>query len=145
MSELTYRQIVSEHDADIPRIKAVYQNPCVARYLDMNDNFFRYVTTAESVYYFTVYESGALIGTVHLEKQGSVLSAAILVFPEYQRLGFGTRIVKDLQSGALGLGYACIEVSVDVRNEASLKLFENAGFIRVSQEDELITLVYQKE
>jgi len=72
-----------------------------------------------------------------------VLSVAILVFCEYQRLGFGTRIVKDIQDGVLGIEYDNIEISIDERNTASLKLFENAGFIRLSQEEKLINMVYR--
>lgn len=144
MSKLTYQRMLDENDSDIPKIKAVYQLRDVAQYISTSDNFFRYVTTTENVYYFKVYEKCDLIGTVHLEKQGSVLSVAILVFCEYQKLGFGTRIVKDIQDGVLGLAYDNIEISIDERNSASLKLFENAGFIRVSQEDELIDLVYRK-
>ena len=34
--------------------------------------------------------------------------------------------------------------AIDETNSASLKLFENAGFRRVSKDDELINLVYQK-
>lgn len=145
MSNLTYQRMLDANDSDLPKIKAVYQLCDVAQYISIGDNFFRYVTTTENVYYFKVYENERLIGATHLEKQGSVLSVAILVFCEYQRLGFGTRIVKDIQDGVLGLAYDQIAVSIDERNTASLKLFENAGFVRVSQEEELINMVYRKK
>ncbi|MBR6767965.1 MAG: hypothetical protein IKM34_00570 [Clostridia bacterium] len=41
--------------------------------------------------------------------------------------------------------YDKIEISIDERNTASLKLFENVGFIRLSQEEELISMVYRKK
>lgn len=41
--------------------------------------------------------------------------------------------------------YKTPEISVDERNAASLKLFENAGFTRTSKEDELINLSYQRK
>lgn len=145
MSKLTYQRMLDENDSDIPKIKTVYQLCDVAQYIGIGDNYFRYVTTTENVYYFKVYENGELIGTVHLEKQGSVLSVAILVFGKYQRIGFGKRIVKDIQSGVLGLEYDQIEVSIDERNTASLKLFESAEFVRVSQDGELINMVYRKK
>ena len=144
MSNLTYQRIFDENDSDIPKIKAVYQLREVVQYISNGDYYFHYVTTTENVYYFKVFENERLIGTVHLEKQGSMLSVAILVFCEYQRLGFGTQIVKDIQNGMFGLAYDQIEVSIDERNTASLKLFENAGFIRVSQDGELINLVCRK-
>jgi len=143
MSKLTYQRMLDENDSDIHRIKAVYQLRDVAQYISIGDNYFRYVTSTENVYYFKVYEGGKLIGTAHFEKRGSVLSVAILVFCEYQRLGFGTRIVKDIQDGVLGIEYDNIEISIDERNTASLKLFENAGFIRLSQEEKLINMVYR--
>jgi len=145
MSKLTYQRMLDENDSDIHRIKAVYQLRDVAQYISIGDNYFRYVTSTENVYYFKVYEGGKLIGTAHFEKRGSVLSVAILVFCEYQRLGFGTRIVKDIQDGVLGIEYDNIEISIDERNTASLKLVENAGFIRLSQEEKLINMVYRKK
>ena len=145
MRKITYQRMLDENDSDIHRIKAVYQLRDVAQYISIGDNYFRYVTSTENVYYFKVYEGGKLIGTAHFEKRGSTLSVAILVFCEYQRLGFGTRIVKDIQDGVFGLAYDKIEISIDERNTASLKLFENAGFIRLSQEEELISMVYRKK
>lgn len=145
MSKLTYQRMLDENDSDIHRIKAVYQLRDVAQYISIGDNFFRYVTSTENVCYFKVYENERLIGATHFEKRGSVLSVAILVFCEYQRLGFGTRIVKDIQDGVFGLAYDQIAVSIDERNTASLKLFENAGFIRLSQDGELINMVYRKK
>lgn len=142
MSNLTYQRMLDENDSDLPKIKAVYQLRDVEQYLDMNDNYFRYVTGTENVYYFKVFENERLIGATHLEKLGNTLFMALLVFPEYQRLGFGTRIVKDIQSGVLPLMYDTIEISIDERNTASLKLFEKAGFIRVSQDGELINMVF---
>lgn len=60
------------------------------------------------------------VGSTHLEKQGTTLFMDLLVFPEFQDNG-GKET-----------------------NIASLKLFEDAGFIRVSKEDELIKFVYQR-
>ena len=40
--------------------------------------------------------------------------------------------------------YEKIEISIDETNIASLNLFERAGFIRISKEDELINFVYQR-
>ena len=144
MSNLTYQRMLDENDSDIPKIKAVYQLREVAQYISTGDNYFHYVTTTENVYYFKVFENERLIGATHLEKLGNTLFMALLVFPEYQRLGFGARIVKDIQSGVLPLMYDTIEISIDERNTASLNLFENAGFIRVSQDGELINLVCRK-
>ena len=53
-------------------------------------------------------------------------------------------IVNNIQNNMSGLDYERIEISIDETNVASLRLFENAGFIRVSKEDELINFVYQR-
>ena len=70
---------------------------------------------------------------------------AILVFPEFQRMGVGAQIVKDIQNDILGLDFDRIEISIDETNSASLKLFEKAGFIRTSKEDGLLNFVYQRK
>ncbi|MBQ8002272.1 MAG: GNAT family N-acetyltransferase, partial [Clostridia bacterium] len=81
---------------------------------------------------------------IHLEKQGTVLFMDILVFPEFQRTGLGTKIIKDIQNDIFGLDYERIEISIDERNTASLKLFENVGFIPVSKDGELINYFYER-
>ena len=143
MHNLTYKQMSSEDDRDIPQLVTIHQMPEIAQYLSVGDNYFHYVTNSENVFFYKVYENNKLIGSTHLEKQGTMLFMDILVFPEFQRTGLGTKIVKDIQSDVFGLRYERIEISVDERNTASLKLFENAGFIRTSKEGELINLAYQ--
>ena len=51
----------------------------------------------------------------------------------------------DIQTDAFGLGFERIEVSIDQTNIASIRLFEKAGFVFVSQEEELKNYVWQKE
>lgn len=144
MSDLTYKRLLFEDDTDIPQLITIHQVPEISRYLSISDNYFSYVTNTENVYFYKVYEDGELIGSTHIEKQGTTLFMDILVFPEFQRTGLGTKIVKDIQNDIFGLNYERIEISIDERNTASLKLFENAGFIRVSKENELINFVYRK-
>jgi len=67
------------------------------------------------------------------------------VLPEFQRNGLGTKILNDIQNDVFELDFERIEISIDERNTASLKLFENAGFVRISKEDELLNYVYQRK
>ena len=145
MSNLTYTRMLSEYDIDIPRLITIYKTPEIARYLSISENYFHYVTNTANVFFYKVYENNEMVASIHLEKQEAILFMSIMVFPEFQRNGLGTKIIKDIQNNISGLDYERIEVSIDERNTASIKLFENAGFIRTSNEDELMIFVYQKK
>ena len=144
MLDLSYKRIISEDDVDIPKLIVTYKKPEIVRYISISENYFRYVTENDEVYFYKIYESNKLIGATHIEKQGTTLFMDILVFPEFQRLGLGTKILKDIQDDIFGFHFERIEISIDEKNTASLKLFENAGFIRTSKDDELINLTYHK-
>ena len=144
MLDLSYKRIISEDDVDIPKLIVTYKKPEIVRYISISENYFRYVTENDEVYFYKIYESNKLIGATHIEKQGTTLFMDILVFPEFHRLGLGTKILKDIQDDIFGFHFERIEISIDEKNTASLKLFENAGFIRISKDDELINLTYHK-
>ena len=145
MHNLTYRRILREDDTDIPQLIKRYQLPEVTQYIGIGDHYFRYVTGSQDVFFYKVFENNTLIGAAHLEKHDSVLYVALLVFPEYQKTGIGTKILADIQQDIFGLGCERIEASVDERNTASLRLFTKAGFICTAKEDELIRFVYQRK
>lgn len=143
MNDLVYTRILSEKDADIPYFLKMYQLPDVSRFLSISDNYFHYVTSTENVYFYKIYDNKKLIGTTHLEKCEDLLFMDILIFPEYQRMGFATRVIKDIQNDVFGVDFERIEISIDKSNIASIKLFENVGFTLVSKEDELLNYVYE--
>ena len=60
-------------------------------------------------------------------------------------MGLGTRIIQDVLDDVFVLDFESIKVSIDKTNIASLKLFENAGFVRISKKDELINLIYERK
>lgn len=144
MNELTYIRILSEEDADIPGLLRIYHQPQVSRFISIGDNYFQYVTGTENVNFYKVYASENLIGTIHLEKCKDTLYMDILILPEFQKKGFATRVIRDIQNDIFALGYKRIEISIDESNIASIKLFENAGFVLVSKEDELLNFVYER-
>lgn len=145
MNDLKYTRILSEDDVDILKLLQIYQTPSISQFLSISDNYFHYVTSTENVYFYKVYKVEQLIGSIHLEKQGNSLYMDILIFPEFQKMGFATKIIKDIQDDIFKLNYKRIEISIDEKNIASIKLFENAGFSFVSKKDELINYVYEKE
>lgn len=142
-SSLTYKRILTENDDDIDLLLKMYQIPSISHYLSISGNYFHYVTNTENVYFYKIYEHNKLIGTIHLEKQADSLYMDILIFPEFQRMGFATRVVGDIQKDIFNLKYKRIEISIDESNIASIKLFERAGFSFTSKEDELLNYVYE--
>lgn len=143
-TDLTYSRILSEDDSDISRLLEIYQQPAISRFLSISDNYFHYVTNTVNVYFYKVYASEKLIGTIHLEKCEDLLYMDILIFPEYQRMGFATSVVGDIQNDVFGLKFNRIEIAIDESNAASIKLFERAGFSFVSREDELLNFAYER-
>lgn len=143
MHKLTYTRLAFDNDTDIPYLKNVYQSNYVSKYLSIADNYFNYVTNTNNVYFYKVYDSNTLIGTIHIEQQGQTLYFSLLVFTEFQRAGYGTEIVKNIKEDVFDLGYKSIEVSINESNTASLKLFEKSGFTRTSAEGGLIDFVFR--
>lgn len=141
---LSYNRMLFEDDIDIPQLTRMYCIPEVARYLSIGENYFQYVTNTENVYFYKVYRNAKLVGAIHLEVQGGVLFMSIIVFPEFQRNGIATKIVKDIQEDFFGLAYDKIVISIDERNIGSLRLFENAGFVCISKETDLLHFVYTR-
>lgn len=145
MNCMTYSRMKCEKDPDIARLLSALRKPEIARFYSIDgENYFSYVTNTENVYFYKVYRNGELTGAVHLEKQEATLFMSILVMPEFQRMGMGTRILKDILDNGLGLDYRKLEVSVDESNTASRRLFEKFGFTGVSQDEELINYVFHK-
>ena len=144
MSNLIYTRLTQTNDEDIAQISTVYDLPEIAQYIAIGEQYFCYVTGNENVYFYKIFSDDNLMGTVHLEKQEDTLYLSVVVFPQYQNAGYGTKILADVQKDAFGLGYKIIEVSIDEINLASIRLFEKAGFVFVSQDDELRNYVWKK-
>ena len=144
LGDLIYTRMTQTDDADIARILAVYDLPKIARYIAIGEQYFDYVTGHETVYFYKIFDENALIGTIHLELQEDTMFLSVVVFPQHQNAGYGTKILTDIQKDVFGLGYKRIEVSIDETNIASIRLFEKVGFTFVSQEDELRNYAWRK-
>ena len=142
---MTYERITSERDKDIPYLNTILEMPQISRYISVDkENFWRYVTATENVFYYKVVDEGALVGAIQLELAGEVLYMDIMVIPEFQRRGIGTAIIRDIQNGVLPLSFARIEISIDESNIASIRLFEKMGFRLTSRDDELLLYAYTR-
>jgi L-amino acid N-acyltransferase YncA len=71
-----------------------------------------------------------------------VLYLSLVVFIQYQNRKIGSDALKCVIEGKTGLDFKEIQVSVDEKNTASMRLFQNAGFIKIGQKDGLVDLQY---
>ena len=139
---MTYERITSEVDKDIPYLNTIFEMPQISRYISVDkENFWRYVTETENVFYYKVVDDGALVGAVQLELASDVLYMDIMVIPEFQRRGIGTSIIRDIQNGVLPLSFERVEISIDESNIASIRLFEKMGFRFISKSDVLLKYI----
>ena len=142
---MTYRLVKKFDDEDIPTILSVYKQPSISQFISIDEeNYWKYITITDNVYFYKIYKDDILLATIHLELVDCVLYMAVVVFPEYQKQGIATTILKDIQTRKIGLDFDKIQVSIDEKNTASLKLFESAGFMCVNKDEELLEYEYSK-
>ena len=140
---MNYQLLTNQNDTLISTILSVYKLPSVAQFISIDEtNYWNYVTSTENVWFYKIFEDDCLISTIHLEMYDRTLYMDIVVFPEYQKKGIATKILKDIQNGKLGIDFDKIQVSIDEKNIASIKLFENAGFVCIAKDEELLDYVY---
>ena len=140
--EFIYKRIVNPEDKDVLLIKEIHLKPEIKKYISISENYFNYVTNTENVYFYKVYVDKTLVGTIHLEKHDNILYMDILIFPEFQNSGLGTKVIIDIKNDIFNLDFKKVEVSIDQSNIPSLRLFEKLSFNLVSQEDELKNYEY---
>ena len=122
---MIYRLIKDLDDEDIPTILSVYRQPSISRFISIDEeNYWKYITSTDNLYFYKIYKDDILVSTIHLESDNRVLYMSVVVFPEYQKQGIATTILKDIQTRKIGLDFDKIQVSVDEKNIYSLKLFE---------------------
>lgn len=142
---MNYRLIEQADDKDIPYILNAYKHPSVSRFVSIDEeNYWRYVTSADNVRFYKIYKDDSLVAVVHLESDSHILYMSVVVFPCYQRKGLATDILKDIIDGKTGLDFDRIRVSIDEKNIASLRLFEKMGFVCTGKDEELMDYEYIK-
>ena len=142
---LFYERLLYSEDLDISVIRAEMDKPEVARFLSYDkENYWKYVTETENVFYYKVYAGDSFIGGIHLETDNDTLYMSILVFEAYRKNGVGAKIINDLLNGAIPVEYGKICVSVARDNVPSVRLFEKMGFKSASEEEELINFILEK-
>ena len=142
---MKYIRLKDTRDGDIPDLMSLYRLPEISRFIHIDvDHYWNYVTGSENVFYYKVYQDELLVAAIHCELSNHVLFMDIAVFPEHQRHGIASRILRDIQDELVLDGFRKIEVSIEESNAASRRLFEKMGFVLASKEDDLILYTYQK-
>ena len=142
---MTYCLLKKADDEDIPLILSVYKQPSISQFISIDEeNYWKYITSTDNLYFYKIYKDDILVSTIHLESDNRVLYMSVVVFPEFQKQGIATTILKDIQTGKLELGFDKIQVSIDEKNIASIKLFESAEFVCVGKDEELWEYEYTK-
>ena len=142
---MKYILLKSIQDPDIPHLLSVHLLPEISRFIDINEKkYFEYVTSTENVFYYKVFCDNMLVGSVHCEIVDRILYLSLLVFPDFQRKGYGTQIINDIINGSLPFEFDAIEIAIDKTNVPSLRLFEKIGFIKTSVDGGLINYRYKK-
>lgn len=108
---MNYQRMMNENDKDIPYLTSVFKLPEISRYISIDEqNYWRYVTSSDNVYFFKIYDDESLVATTHCEVVDRVLYMDIMVIPEQQGKGIATTALKDIQLGNLVSGFDRIEV-----------------------------------
>lgn len=142
---MTYRLLKKTDDEDIPLILSVYKQPLISQFISIDtENYWKYITSTDNVYFYKIYKNDILVATIHLELVDRVLYMSVVVFPEHQKQGIATTILKDIQAGKFELDFDKIQVSIDEKNTASINLFESAKFVCVGKNTELLEYEYSK-
>ena len=142
---MTYCLLKKADDADIPLILSVYKQPLISQFISIDEeNYWKYITDTDNVYFYKIYKDDILVSTIHLALDNCVLYMSVVVFPEHQKQGIATTILKDIQAGKLELDFTKIQVSIDEKNTASINLFESAKFVCVGKDTELLEYEYSK-
>ncbi len=140
---MIYSQIVSLKDPDIPILLKNHMLPENIRFISINEKkYFKFVVKSKNVFYYKIFDNTTLIGGLHCELDNKTLYLSLLIFPEYQNNGYGTKVLEDLVNKTIPLNFENIEVSINEDNFPSLHLFEKIGFIRTSSDGGLVNFIY---
>lgn len=140
---MTYTLLTSLKDTDIPLLLEIHSLPEIKCFIDINEKkYFKYVTKSNNVFYYKIFDEDTLIGSIHCELSGKTMYLSLLIFPEHQNKGYGTKTLREVINGSFLLDFEAIEVSINNDNFPSLHLFEKVGFIRTSVDGGLVNYIY---
>ena len=128
--------------ADLPGLLALYQflNPDDP-VLPVNDSLQRHwqdILDNESLYYIVARSEGKLVSTCNLTIVPNLTRSArpyglienVVTHPEYRRRGIGTQVLQYALNIAWKRGCYKVMLLTGSKNEATLRFYEQAGFVR---------------
>lgn len=143
MSIITYSR-VENNDKDIAKLLEFHKLEEISRFISIDfDNYFSYVTSADNVFYYKIYNDSFLIGALHCEFYSDTLYLSIFIVPQYQNKGFASAVLQDIIDNKFNFCFKKIQVSIDKDNVYSRNLFENKGFVACGADNELIDYIYK--
>ena len=85
MNDLEFK-LLQENDSDISILAKLHKEPSIEKYISISENYFEYVVSTESVWYYKIISENVIVGSVHLEKDKDVMYLSICIHPQYQLL-----------------------------------------------------------
>lgn len=143
---MTYTLLDSLKDPDIPHLLEIHTLPEIQRFIDINEKkYFKFVIENKNVFYYKIFDKDTLIGSIHCELAGKTMYLSLLIFPEYQNKGYGTKTLEDIINKTIPLDFEVIEVAINDDNHPSLHLFEKVGFVKTSVDGGLVNYTFNCE
>jgi len=131
-----YLHRLTSDDADIPELRRMLDE---TEYLSPSEEYFNYVTSAENVSFFKITDKSGVVGGVQCEIHGTTLYIAVVIDKSHRRNGYAENALRSIFEQFCDKADR-IEVSIDRKNEASLRLFGKLGFREIGAEGELIIM-----
>ena len=129
---------LKQGDPYLDELIRIHDEPSIARYISISDNYFNYLTETKGIIYYKIMNEGILIGGIHSEVHDETIYISVCVDEKYRRLGIAEKAVNVFVS-MVPSSVKTIEVSIEETNVPSVCLFQKLGFQLAGQEDELIT------
>lgn len=128
-------QIMLEYSSD-------YLQNAVTRLNISTNQFKELFKTVGKVY--VVYAQKEIAGFFWIEKREDVLHIhALIIKNEFQGKGLGRGILNLIQN-EYNLGAKVLELGVHLSNNRAINLYENFGFVRIKQLDDIGFIIMQK-
>lgn len=142
MYSLVYKKLYIEH---IDEINRWYENDSNSNYVEaITPEYIEYVNENNLYYSWVIFEYRKMIASISYEISNREVYLSIIVNPRYRKLGYGSKIVKDVLNRKDVKENDRVSIGVHYSNRTSIEFFTKLGFIILSKEDNagFINMVY---